>query len=777
MLKKIIILLLLSNVLWAQEKVSSEKEKATLSGYVKDVASGEELIGATIALKNSSIGTTTNIYGFYSLTLDIGTYDIVVNYLGYQPQAYQIELKENTNLDFELGVAATEIGEVVVKADPEESETLEEVGVGTVKINVKKLETLPVLFGEKDILKSIQLLPGISASSEGSTGISVRGGKPDQNLILLDEAVVYNPSHFLGFFSVFNSDALKDLTIYKGGIPAQYGGRASSVLDIYMKNGNKKKFGLSGGIGLISSRLTFEGPIVKDKGSFILSGRTTYVDFIARAMTQQNISLGFWDLNLKANYAIGKKDRIFLSGYMGQDRFLFEGSGLTYGNYTITARWNHTFHEKLFANTSFFFSDYKYGYNIAITAPSEDIDFTIDAGIRDYALKQDYSWYINPKSTLRFGFNSTYHQFQPSRLQTSIDSLDYLISEKLHGIESGIYASHEWQITDQLKAVYGLRISLFNQIGPGDIKTYNEQNEVTSTTTYKPLEHVQSYVGLEPRLALSYAFQPTTTFELGYHRIHQYVHLLSNSNIGIPNDMWFPSTRIVKPEIADQISLGVKQSFFQDKLTVSLEGYYKYLQNQVDYEDGADILLNPVIEAQILNGQGWSYGGELLVQANLGNFSGWLSYTLSKTQYQFDEINEGRPYNAQQDRTHDIALVGTYELKKRWVFSAAWVYQTGTTATLPTARYIVDGQVLNYYTDRNGYRLPPSHRLDLAVTFRNKLDKKFRSSFTVGVYNVYNRQNPYFISLRSSGDNPGDTEAVQTSLFGIIPTVTWNFSF
>ncbi len=714
------------------------------------------------------------------MTLEAGTHDIVVNYLGYQPQEFAIELYENKQLDLELGEAAAQLGEVVVKSEPEETTTLEEVGVGTVKINVKQLETLPVLFGEKDILKSIQLLPGISASSEGSTGLTVRGGKPDQNLILLDEAVVYNPSHFLGFFSVFNSDALKDLTIYKGGIPAQYGGRSASVLDIYMKNGNKKKFGLSGGIGLVSSRLTFEGPIVKDKGSFILSGRATYLDLFARAIAQQNISLGFWDLNLKANYSFGKKDRLFLSGYMGQDRFLLDGSGLTYGNYTITARWNHTFNDKLFANTSFFFSDYKYGYNIStggFTPDDEGESFVIDAGIRDYALKQDYSYYASPKSTFRFGFNSTYHEFQPSRLQTSVDSLEYLIADKLHGIESGIYASHEWQITDQLKAVYGLRLSMFNQVGPGDVKTYNAQNEVTSTTTYKPLEHVQSYFGIEPRLALTYAFKPQTLFELGYHRIHQYVHLLGNSSIGIPNDMWFPSTRLVKPEIADQVSLGVKQSFWDKKLTVSLEGYYKYLQNQVDYEDGADILLNPTIESQILNGQGWSYGGELLVQANLGNFSGWLSYTLSKTQYQFDEINGGRPYNARQDRTHDIAVVGTYELKKRWVFSAAWVYQTGTTATLPTARYVVDGQVLNYYTDRNGYRLPPSHRLDLAVTFRNKLSKKFRSSFTIGIYNVYNRQNPYFISLRPTGQGPGNVEAVQTSLFGIIPTVTWNFSF
>ncbi len=773
MFKQLLILLVLATSLQAQNN-----GKATLSGHVRDGNSGEELIGATVVVANTSTGASTNIYGFYSLTLDTGSYTIVVNYLGYQPQEFSIALQQNKQLDLELGVTATDMGEVVVKAENEESETLEEVGVGTIKINVKKLETLPVLFGEKDILKSIQLLPGISASSEGSTGISVRGGKPDQNLILLDEAIVYNPSHFLGFFSVFNSDALKDLTIYKGGIPAQYGGRASSVLDIYMKDGNKKKFGLSGGIGLISSRLTFEGPIVKDRGSFIISGRTTYLDWIASLATEQQVGLGFWDLNLKANYSLGKKDRLFISGYAGRDRFLVDGSGLRYGNYTVTARWNHTFTEKLFANTSFFFSDYRYGYNIAIGGPTtnddDDETFVIDAGIRDYALKQDY---INPKNTLRFGFNSTYHQFQPSRLQTSIDSLDYLISDQLHGIESGIYASHEWQMSDKWKAVYGLRISLFNQVGPGDIKTYNEQNEVVTSTPYKPLEHVQSYYGIEPRLALTYAYDPQTTFELGYHRIHQYLHLLGNSDLGLPNDMWFPSTHLVKPEIADQVSLGVKRSFFKERFNVSLEGYYKYLQNQVDYEDGADILLNPSIESQILNGRGWSYGTELLVQANFGNFSGWLSYTLSKTQYQFDEINEGRVYNARQDRTHDIALVGTYELKKRWVFSAAWVYQTGTTATLPTGRYVVDGQILNHYTDRNGYRLPSSHRLDVAVTFHNKLDKKFRSSFTISIYNLYNRLNPYFIDLRPKDGSGFEVEAVQNSLFGVVPTVTWNFSF
>jgi len=754
----------------------SAQETYTLSGYIKDKASGEELIGATIQVKDTTIGASSNIYGFYSLSLPEGGYTLVVSYIGYNSLELEVSLRENKTFDIELTTVSTEMEEVVVKAEKDDA-TLEDAGVGTTKINIKKLETLPVFMGEKDILKSIQLLPGISASSEGSTGLNVRGGKPDQNLILLDEAVVYNPSHFLGFFSVFNSDALKDLTIYKGGIPAQYGGRASSVLDIYMKNGNKRKFSLSGGLGLISSRLTFEGPIVKDKGSFIISGRATYLDLILRLVQPDqfgDLALGFWDLNVKANYSIGKKDRIYLSGYMGRDNFKFgDFGGLNYGNYTVTFRWNHTFNEKLFSNTSFFFSDYYYGYVIGRSGEQ----FTIEAGIRDFALKQDYSYYHSPKHTIRYGWNVTYHQFQPSQLRSDNSNINSLIADKKHATESGIYVGHEFQISDKIKAIYGLRFSLFNQFGPGDIYAFDQDNNITDTTNYNTLEHIQTYWGIEPRLALTYQVHPTTKLEFGYHRIHQYVHLLSNSTSLAPNDMWIPSTNIVKPQIADQVSLGVKQSFLKGKLSVGLEGYFKYLQNQVDYENGADILLNNKIESQILNGAGWSYGGELLVQANVGDFSGWLSYTLSKTQYQFDEINDGQPYSAKQDRTHDISLVGTYTLKKRWVFSIAWVYQTGNAVTFPSGKYEINGQKVSYFTERNGYRMPDAHRLDIAITFKNKPSKKFQSSFTLGVYNVYNRKNPYSISFRESSTNPGQTEAVQLSLFGIVPTITWNFSF
>ncbi len=751
------------------------QDKVTMSGYVKDKESGEDLIGASIFVKESSIGVTTNIYGFYSLTIPKGKYKIEISYIGYSTQTEEFDLNDKKEINFELKPVSSELQEVLVKADKEDV-MMQDAGVGTTKINIKKLETLPVFMGEKDILKSIQLLPGISAVSEGSTGLTVRGGTPAQNLILLDEAPVYNPSHFLGFFSVFNSDALKDLTIYKGGIPAQYSGRASSVLDIYMKNGNNRNFAVSGGLGLISSRLTVEGPIVKNKGSFIASGRLTYLDLIMKAVQPDrfgDLALGFWDVNLKLNYKFGKKDRIYVSGYAGRDNFIFGNFGLSYGNYTATARWNHTFNDKLFANTSFLFSDYYYGYIIGRAGNK----FTIEAGIRDYALKQDYSYYLNPKNTIRFGFNSTYHQFQPSQLVSENDNINSLIADQKHAIESGIYVSNEMQITKKLKAVYGLRFSLFNQFGPGDLYSFDNNNNITDTTNYLPGQHIQTYWGLEPRLALTYQVHDNTKLELGYHRIHQYVHLLTNSTSAAPNDMWIPSTNLVKPQIADQISLGIKQSFLNDKINITLEGYFKNLQNQVDYENGADILLNAKIESQILNGKGMAYGGELLVQAKFGNFNGWLSYTLSRTEYQFEEINFGQPYLAKQDKTHDISIVGTYELKKRWVFSLAWIFQTGNAVTFPSAKYEINGQKVSYFTERNGYRMPPSHRLDIAVTFRNKVTKKFRSSFTVGVYNVYNQYNPYSISFRENETDPSKTDAVQLSLFGIVPTVTWNFSF
>ena len=522
--------------------------------------------------------------------------------------------------------------------------------------------------------------------------------------------------------------------------------------------------------------MTLEAPIIKDKLSFIASGRFTYLDLLLRAFRPGQFSklgLGFWDVNLKVNAKLGKKDRIYISGYAGRDNFLFNGTGLNYGNYTATVRWNHTFTDQLFANTTFIFSDYRYGY-ITGTAPET---FLIEAGIRDFALKQDYNFYLNPKNTIRFGGELTYHQFQPSQLRSNNDNVSNIIADKKHATETAIYGSNEMQVTDKLKMVYGLRLSLFNQLGPDNTYTFDDQNNIVDTTQHALGQPIQTYVGVEPRLALTYQVHPTTRLELGYHRIHQYIHLLANSTALAPNDLWVPSTRIVKPQIADQVSLGVKQSFLKDRLSISLEGYYKYLQNQIDYEDGADILLNTKIESQILNGRGWSYGGELLVQANFGGFNGFLSYTLSRTMYQNDAINGGAPYLAKHDRTHDIAVVGTYALKKRWVFSLAWIYQTGNAVTLPSGKYSINGIPLNHFTVRNGYRMPASHRLDLAITLNMNLKKKFKNSLTLSIYNLYNQHNPYAINFNREQGNSAQIYAAQLSLFGIVPTLTWNFSF
>ncbi|MCP4438542.1 MAG: TonB-dependent receptor [Aureispira sp.] len=753
------------------------QDKVTLSGYIKDSLSGEDLIGANIYFGEIGEGATTNIYGFYSIKVPAGKHTIQVSYIGYNTKAFEIEITESTSLDFKLTDVSTAITQVTVKANKDEDATFTNAGVGTIKINVKNLEKLPVFMGEKDILKSIQLLPGISATSEGSTGLTVRGGTPDQNLILLDEAPVYNPSHFLGFFSVFNSDALKDLTVYKGGIPAQYGGRASSVLDIYMKNGNNQRFSVSGGLGLISSRLTVEGPIVKDKGSFIVSGRTTYLDLLMRLVQPEqfgDLRLGFWDVNVKANYAFGKKDRLYLSGYIGRDDFkLADAFGLSYGNYTATLRWNHVFNEQLFSNTSFFFSKYDYGYTFGSSGSSIDIG----SGIMDFSLKQDYSWYVHPKNTVRFGFNSIYHIFEPGELKSENESFNGLVIDKRHSVESAVYISNEQKMTKKLSVNYGLRLSMFNAIGPGDIYAFNDDNDIIDTTTYKAGEHIKTYFGIEPRLALTYQAAPSTALQLGYHRIHQYIHLLTNSTSLAPNDMWMPSSTIIKPQIADQVSLGLQQSFLDKKINITLEGYYKNILNQIDYEDGADILLNDKVESQVVQGTGYSFGGELLVTTKFGGFNGWVSYTLAQTRYKIDGINKNRYYSAKQDRTHDIAVVGTYDFNPRWTVAASWIYQTGNAVTFPSGKYEIEGQKVSYYTERNGYRMPASHRLDLSVTFRNKPEKKFRSSFTLALYNVYNRKNPYTISFRDSETNPGTTEAVQLSLFGIVPAFTWNFEF
>ncbi|MBA7520888.1 hypothetical protein ES705_12987 [subsurface metagenome] len=755
---------------------ASAQEKHTISGYIRDVSSGEELIGATIYVQELKSGTASNIYGFYSLTLPNGSYTLHYSFVGYETNIQQVDLSSNKKINMELKERTTELKEVEVTAEkPEENVTSTEMSI--VKLDIKKIKSLPVLFGEVDVLKTIQLMPGVMAAGEGEVGFYVRGGGPDQNLILLDEANVYNSSHLMGFFSVFNADAIKDVNLIKGGMPAQYGGRLSSVLDIKMKEGNSKKFGATGGIGLIASRLTLEGPIVKNKGSFIISGRRTYADLFLKLSSNEdmkNTRLYFYDLNLKTNYRFGEKDRVFLSGYFGRDVFKFSNTfGFDWGNATGTLRWNHLFSDKLFLNTSLIFSDFDYAFNIDF----EGTEIKLISGIQDYNLKLDFNYFPSINHNVKFGINSIYHKFIPGELETNDESFNDVKLDKRHALEYAAYISDKQLITEKLSAEYGVRYSQFTLTGPGDIYKYDEEGGITDTTTYKSGELIKTYGGIEPRVIVTYMLNKRSSFKASYARTHQYLHMLSNTTSTSPTNLWVPSSTIVEPQIADQVALGYFRNFKENKYETSVEVYYKNLQNQIEYKNGADPFLNPIIESELYFGKGWSYGIELFIKKKYGELYGWLGYTLSGTNRKFDDIDDGKVFPARYDRTHDVSFVLSYDLNKKWKLSTVWVFATGNAVTFPVGKYEYDGKIFSLYTERNQYRMPAYHRLDLSATYQGKKREKFQSSWNFSIYNVYARENAYMISFRQNEDNPEITEAVKLSLFTIIPSVAYNFKF
>ncbi|MEM6343171.1 MAG: TonB-dependent receptor [Bacteroidota bacterium] len=746
-------------------------QNVTLSGYVYDEANGESLIGATVYIPEAKAGAYSNSYGFYSLSVPPGNYVVQYRFVGYGVMTDTIDLSENVKLDVRLGQIETTTEEVVISAESA-SERIQSTEMGVETLSIKEIKKLPVLFGETDILKTIQLLPGVKAAGEGSSGFFVRGGGTDQNLILLDEAPVYNPAHLLGFFSVFNGDAIKSTKLYKGNMPAEYGGRLSSVLDVQMKDGNKKDYELSGGIGLISSRLTFEGPIVEDKGSFMVSGRRTYADaFLAFSSDTnlQNTQLYFYDLNMKANYRVSEKDQIFVSGYFGRDKFgLRDQFGLNWGNATGTVRWNHLFSDKLFLNSTLIYSDYDYEIDII------DAGAKITSGIQDWNLKEDFSYYANQRNTLKFGANVIYHTFVPGVI-TSTESAainDTELQER-YALESAAYISHEWKATESFNINYGLRVSNFTVLGPGTEYSYDNEGAAVDSVTYGQGEVIKNYFGLEPRISASYVINPNLSIKASYARNRQYIHLLTNATGGSPTDLWLPSSATIQPEISDQFALGYFQTF-GEKYEGSVEIYYKDLQNQIDYKNGADIFLNETVESELVFGDGWSYGAEFLFRKNVGKFTGWAAYTWSRTFRQFDEINNGEAFPARQDRVHDISLVGMYDPNPKWSFSATWVYNTGDAVTFPNGSYSYNGQIVPLYGERNADRLPAYHRLDLSATWYGKNPK---SSWNVSVYNAYNRKNVFSLDFRESESNPGTTEAVKTYLFGAVPSLTYNFNF
>ena len=751
----------------------------TISGTISDASTGETLVGATVKLRDpqgTSKAVPTNSYGFYSLTAPQGPYDLLVTYIGYTESRKKLLLNSALKMNVSL-VKGTMLDEVVISSGERRNENIISPQMGVEKLNMKTLDNVPVLFGEKDVLKTIQLLPGIKSGGEGTTGFFVRGGAADQNLILLDEATVYNSAHLLGFFSTFNSDAIKDVQLYKGGMPSQYGGRLSSVLDVTMKDGNNQKYGLEGGIGLISSRLKAEGPLVKNKGSFMISARRTYIDLLLKASgdsTVKNNTLNFYDLNAKFNYRFNDRNRVYLSGYFGKDNIgikrLFAND---WGNSTATIRFNHVFSDRLFSNTSLIYNKYNY----AVELLDESVNARVTSLIRDYNLKEDLQ-YFSGKHILRMGLQATHHRIAPSDIDAPAgSSVNSLSLENRYGLEGSAYLSDEWKLSDKFNILYGLRFSTYSLLGPGTIRSYDAAGNIESTEVYKKGDFVKSYFYPEPRFSAGYNFSDASSVKASYNRNTQNIHILTNSNTSSPTDQYIMSSNNILPELADQLALGYFRNGKNNEFEFSSEVYYKWLDNQIDYRDGAELIANSNVEGELLYGTGRAYGLELYAKKTKGRVTGWISYTISKTERKFDEINKGQYYPARQDRTHDVALVVIYTLNKRWTFSGNYIYNTGNAVTYPAGKYNLGGLTTYYYTARNANRMPHSERLDLSVTLKGRETKKFSSSWNFSAYNALARENPYAISFRDKEDDPTRTEAVQIALFKIIPSITWNFKF
>lgn len=784
--KSILILLLFPLFLTAQ--------KATVSGIVKNKNTGETLMGASVYLKNTSVGVTSNEYGFYSLTTLQGTYTLVVEYIGFTKVEKKIDLSDNIKLAIELIEENVSLQEVVISSKSEKT------NVRTPQMSVKtlssqKIKEIPAVLGEVDIIKSIQLLPGVTNAGEGASGFNVRGGAEDQNLILLDEAIVYNSSHLLGFFSVFNNDVIKDVKLYKGGIPSQYGGRASSVLDIRQKEGNNQQFHLEGGIGLISSRLTAQGPIVKNKSSFLVAGRASYAHLFLK-FTDIKSTVSFYDLNMKLHYDISENSRLYLSGYFGRDNFKLDQSFTNlYGSSLLNLRWNYIFNDKLFSNLSLNYS--KYDYNVDVNVIGLDWDSNID----NVNVKYDFNYYANSQFKFNFGVNSIYYDFNPGFIKslnkTSIFN-DYQLDKK-YALENALYGSAEHKITNKLTFRYGLRWSHFIRLGKQSLTNYKdnkplvydeklgvyEKGITTGKTTYKKGQKIIDFNHFEPRLSLSYRLNQKSSIKASYNKIAQYLHLIYNTSSATPLDIWTPSGTFIKPQIAHQYAIGYFRNFNDNQYSIEVEAYYKTIANRIDYVNGADLVAQNNLETQILEGKSRAMGVELLLQKNVGNLTGWLSYTLSKSEQQTlggiaggEGINNGEWYNTPYDRTHDVSVTATYKLNERWKFGSNFVFQTGRPVTYPNGKFKYNGLLVATYGDRNSNRLPFYHRLDFSATLtpRKNTNRKWKGEWVFSIYNVYNRNNALSISFRQNEDT-GKNEATRTSVFGIVPSVTYNFKF
>lgn len=772
------------------EKTVINKSRHTITGYIRDMSTGETLIGATITLKGNTKGINSNAYGFYSITLEEGKYELVSSFVGYQIKSMAIELMKDTVININLISTGNLSQEVVVNARKRDN-NVKAAQMGKISLPIEQIKSIPAFLGEVDLLKVVQLLPGVRNAGEGSAGIYVRGGGPDQNLILLDDAVVYNTGHLFGFFSVFNSDAIKNVSLIKGGMPAQYGGRLSSVLDISMKDGNNQKFQVEGGIGVIASRISIQGPIKKDKSSFIVSARRTYIDALTKPFVSKESQFSgsgyyFYDLNAKLNYRFNDKDRLYLSGYFGRDVFDFVNGQqslnvkIPWGNATGTIRWNHVFNKKLFANTTAVYND----YNFTFQALQNNFQVKLASGIRDLSLKQDFDFYPFSKQKIKFGAAYTFHKFTPSVISGKQDSIEFnpLNAQIKYAHEAAVYVQDDWEISPSLQLNTGIRYSFFQQVGPHKKYTTDIDGNRTDSTVYGNGKPVQNYGGIEPRATLRYSINEETSIKTSVTRNLQYIHLVSNSGTTLPTDIWVPSTYLVKPQISWLYAAGLFKNFKNNMFEASLELYYKDMKNQIEYEEGYTPNSLQDTENAFVFGNGWSYGAEMLLNKTKGKLTGWVGYTLSWTWRKFPALNFGAQFPAKYDRRNDVSVVAMYALNSKWKLSATFVYGTGNAVTLPQRFYIIDGSLTQEYSRINQYRLPAYHRLDVAavLTPKKNATRKLKSEWVFSIYNAYNRKNPYFVYFGQEGSAAAGTlkiQAKQVSIFPIIPSVTWNFKF
>jgi hypothetical protein len=781
----------------------------TLSGEITDETTGESLIGAIVMVKNTNKGNTTNVYGFYSLTLPQGNYVIEVNMIGFQPQTKEINLIADTKYHVRLLPAVNELATVQIETT--KSDNTRSTDIGKIELEVESIKKLPVLLGEVDIIKTITLLPGVQSGGEGNSGFYVRGGGVDQNLILLDNATVYNASHLFGFFSVFNADAVKNLELTKGGVPANYGTRLASVVDVALKEGNSKKLKVTGGIGTIASRLTIEGPIKKDTSSFIISARRTYIDILLKPFINPESNFGgsgyyFYDFNAKVNYRLSEKDQIFLSGYFGRDIFNFEskqsgfGTKIPWGNSTGTLRWNRVNSPKLFMNAIATFTDYDFSFE----GGQEDFVFRLNSGIQDIGGKVQWNYYPNYLHQIKWGAEYTHHLFTPNNVSARSGDTEFDTGTKasLFSHEMAVYALDEFDINENLRFNAGLRYSAFIHVGP--FVRYEKAPDNTlgtppppTTITYEKGEKIKQYGGFEPRLNFRYILNKTSSIKGGYMRNYQYMHLTSLSPTSLPTDIWLPSTDRLPPQIGNQWNLGYFRNFRNDVYETSVEVYYKTLQNQTEYEEGStpEATINDNIDNLLVFGKGDSYGLELFIKKREGRLNGWIGYTWAKTTRFFADINGGKPFPPRWDRRHDVSVVCNYKLARRLDLGFVFVYGTGNAITLPVQRFFYEGSIRDVYGERNGFRMASYHRADISFTLypKSQFDKKdpesglvikpaskFKNHWNFSVYNLYNRMNPYFIYFGNSGDLSQGTlqvKAYQVSLFPILPSVTWNFEY